>query len=551
MPQMLLLLACTGSDDATQIAPPLGGCDVQAPVTLETTEIDLAAELTARGVGGIAQTESGAPLVHVTDVDRHGDVAWLRGYGGVFRVDRDGAVDLYSGHPFEADLGAALDADRVVAWQWNLLFALQADGSALTETARISLDEPSALDGDGDRVVYGTADGVVQVLDASTLEPMDAIELDRGVTFLRVTPDHLFAGLGDRLVELDPDTLEVRAQLALPAPVRDVRAVGDDRVVALGSRGVERLDASGQVVWATSGQGTAVGLDVTDKTAWVATFEGVAQLDLDSGELLGSAATEEFSYGVAAWDDHALVGAFSHLVVVDRVVDGPQALAAVDLSQVVVTSGEVRWPVLENVGDAPLTLVGGEGLTLDEEQVLVPGAALDIALTDDAIADGRACLATDSGGRVDLDVRVANDGESLAALGVQAVDFELPSTAGGTRRLSDAEGPVVIAFFNSYCPVCPVELIDLQENVLAAHPQAELWAISSEESLEQAAAFAGSLGFEGTVLVDESGEVHATYAQQAAFEQVLFPQEWVVDASGTIVYASNVYDPDALHAILE
>ncbi|MCP4806548.1 MAG: redoxin domain-containing protein [Proteobacteria bacterium] len=97
----------------------------------------------------------------------------------------------------------------------------------------------------------------------------------------------------------------------------------------------------------------------------------------------------------------------------------------------------------------------------------------------------------------------------------------------------------------------PVELIDLQENVLRDHPEAQLWAITSEDSAEEAAAAAASWGLTVPVLIDESGLVHADYAIQAAFEQVLFPQEWVVDASGTIVYASNVYDPDALGAVLD
>ncbi|MCP4806549.1 MAG: redoxin domain-containing protein [Proteobacteria bacterium] len=456
---MFLLLACAGNPDAPQIALPLGGCDVDVAPSVETTAVvDLPGALLASGHGGMVQTESGEPLVHLTALDRFGEYAWGRGVGGIFRFGAAGGITAYSALPFESGMGAGLDSETVAAWAFGHAFVFALDGDQIVEIARAGRAEPSAMGGLGDVLVFGSADGVVEraMLVESEIQVDEFVDLGAAVTFLRVEPDAIYAGAGGALHVLDPDTLAVERSLALPAPARDVRPIGDDVVVSLGSQGVERLDAAGAVVWAADVGGTALGLDLTDDAVWVAAFEGVEQLDLDTGALLGRTRTDEFSYDVAAWDDQAIVAAFSDLHVVSRVATSEQPRGALELDVVAVSEDATRWPRLTNDGDAALTLVGGEGV-VGEQVVLEPGAQIEVELTDEALAGGRACLATDDPalGRVDVTVRLASTDESLAALGAQAIDFELPAIDGSTYRLSDAEGPVIIAFFNSYCPVCP------------------------------------------------------------------------------------------------
>jgi peroxiredoxin len=59
------------------------------------------------------------------------------------------------------------------------------------------------------------------------------------------------------------------------------------------------------------------------------------------------------------------------------------------------------------------------------------------------------------------------------------------------------------------------------------------------------------MGLTFPVLHDPTGQVHEDYAQQHAFAQTIYPQDWIVGVDGTIVYVNNAYEVDAMRAILD
>ena len=63
--------------------------------------------------------------------------------------------------------------------------------------------------------------------------------------------------------------------------------------------------------------------------------------------------------------------------------------------------------------------------------------------------------------------------------------------------------------------------------------------------------FSEYVGIDFPVLFDEGGSVWADYAQDIAFEQTVFPQEWLIDVDGRVIYVNNAYDPDALIPLIE
>jgi hypothetical protein len=53
------------------------------------------------------------------------------------------------------------------------------------------------------------------------------------------------------------------------------------------------------------------------------------------------------------------------------------------------------------------------------------------------------------------------------------------------------------------------------------------------------------------ILWDEGGEVHSRYAQEAAFDGANYPQNWIIGSDGRIAYVANIYDPEAIRAVLD
>jgi hypothetical protein len=51
--------------------------------------------------------------------------------------------------------------------------------------------------------------------------------------------------------------------------------------------------------------------------------------------------------------------------------------------------------------------------------------------------------------------------------------------------------------------------------------------------------------------MDHDGAVAAEYQLQSPFPTAAYPQDWIVDGQGVIVYVDNAFDLDAMEAALE
>ena len=78
-----------------------------------------------------------------------------------------------------------------------------------------------------------------------------------------------------------------------------------------------------------------------------------------------------------------------------------------------------------------------------------------------------------------------------------------------------------------------------------------VWGIGSQDSHDDLVSFRDQMGLTFPVLHDPNGQVHEDYAQQHAFAQTIYPQDWIVGVDGTIVYVNNAYEVDAMRAILD
>jgi peroxiredoxin len=78
-----------------------------------------------------------------------------------------------------------------------------------------------------------------------------------------------------------------------------------------------------------------------------------------------------------------------------------------------------------------------------------------------------------------------------------------------------------------------------------------VWGIASREPIEAVTELRDELGLTFPILMDTDGAVIDAYAQQAAFPNTVYPQDWIVGADGTILYVHNTYAPDEMRGIVE
>ena len=117
-----------------------------------------------------------------------------------------------------------------------------------------------------------------------------------------------------------------------------------------------------------------------------------------------------------------------------------------------------------------------------------------------------------------------------------APDFELPKVGGGTAKLSDYRGKLVILnFWTKTCRPCLEEMPSIAglAKALAPHPDMVLLTISTDDSVEDARDTLKSVlgGNEPpfVVMVDSESKVVAD-----KFGTKLFPETWFIDRSGVI-----------------
>jgi peroxiredoxin len=122
-----------------------------------------------------------------------------------------------------------------------------------------------------------------------------------------------------------------------------------------------------------------------------------------------------------------------------------------------------------------------------------------------------------------------------AGLNRLAPDFELPAIDGGTVRLSDYRGKVlVINFWTKSCAPCLREMPSVNQlaKVFKNHPNVELLTITTDESAQDAIATLSSVLNEPpafrTVVDSDSAIVFGKYGTK------LYPETWFIDPNGVI-----------------
>ena len=76
-------------------------------------------------------------------------------------------------------------------------------------------------------------------------------------------------------------------------------------------------------------------------------------------------------------------------------------------------------------------------------------------------------------------------------------------------------------------------------------------AAAPDDELSYVEAFRDELGLTMPVLYDERGRVHAAWEVDQAYEDTYYPQDYLIDAEGRVVYVSNTYEPDRIQELLE
>ena len=75
--------------------------------------------------------------------------------------------------------------------------------------------------------------------------------------------------------------------------------------------------------------------------------------------------------------------------------------------------------------------------------------------------------------------------------------------------------------------------------------------IASQEMQSTVSNYADLLGLTYPILLDESGAVNRDYAQVMAFPTAAYPQDWVINDEGVVVYANNRFELAELTAAVD
>lgn len=115
-------------------------------------------------------------------------------------------------------------------------------------------------------------------------------------------------------------------------------------------------------------------------------------------------------------------------------------------------------------------------------------------------------------------------------------DFFIVPESGKTTRLSDLRGkPVLINFWNTWCPPCREEMPGLDRLYREYADQTEFIFINilaGEKSVRDVTSFLADNGYSIPVYLDRQGEVAGIYGVSS------IPATVVLDSDGEVVYAA-------------
>jgi peroxiredoxin len=131
-----------------------------------------------------------------------------------------------------------------------------------------------------------------------------------------------------------------------------------------------------------------------------------------------------------------------------------------------------------------------------------------------------------------------------------ADDFTLPTPAGGTFKLSDQRGKVVlINFWATWCPPCLQEM-PAMERLYRQHKDAgfEMVAVSVDADTAKVKPFLAAHKFTFRIVMDAPMALANTYGVRA------LPSSFIVDRKGTLAALAigpRHWDNDASHSLVE
>ena len=78
-----------------------------------------------------------------------------------------------------------------------------------------------------------------------------------------------------------------------------------------------------------------------------------------------------------------------------------------------------------------------------------------------------------------------------------------------------------------------------------------VWAIGPNDSPDTLELFQQQMGLTFPVLYDEGGDVHDQYSQQTAFDNTIYPQDWIIGVDGRVAYVSSDFQAAEMIAVIE
>lgn len=179
---------------------------------------------------------------------------------------------------------------------------------------------------------------------------------------------------------------------------------------------------------------------------------------------------------------------------------------------------------------AALAAAGGTAFGRREAAAPQPAPAAEAAGAQAAGADASGGAAPEA---ADAETAQMQElGFQLPRRAVQAVSFDLQDLAGASHSLDAYRGSLVfLNFWATWCGPCRTEMPAMQalHERLAAGSDFVMLAINLQEDAALVRSFAEELGLSFRILLDDSGEIAASYGART------LPMSYLIDKDGSIL----------------
>jgi peroxiredoxin len=356
----------------------------------------------------------------------------------------------------------------------------------------------------------------------------------------------------------------------LPGAPLDVAAQDGLLAVALGTAGYALLDASDPLDPTLLGvhpQGRHIGsVSFEGSRLWMTTNEDVRAVDVtDPTDPVPVVVrrTPGWARGAAAANGRVLVADWAGVRRFE-LTDAAAPSLVPDARNVYFAGDDAEQTLtVTNRGAAALCIEtitsGDDAVEVTPQNVsLAPGAsvALTVTVTPGWDGDTTLTLISDDPAAPEafVGIRTTGVGQSAVSIGELAPDIVLSNALGGSWSLADHLGsPVVLSFFATWCSFCPEQMIDLDRSLYPRWQEqgVELVGIASGEPAGTVSAYVNEYGLSFPLLLDSDRAVQTAYFQQTDSQQVIYPQDWVIDAEGRIAHLSTHYLPEELQRVVD